>query len=127
MQNINISLKQCDHATPCLLVSNDSLACVLAPGTHRVRCKKAATSASAAASESCGIVPLQGHAHITTRGLKWELSGQRCEWSGLISTSNAFAESAADESASAGAADGYVYVDVECDRPVLWTVGCDLG
>ena len=59
-------------------------------------------------SIQCGLIPLQGDAHVTTRGLRWDLNNDVMSFGagGLISTSNQFAS---DE------------VVVRTDAPLLWT------
>lgn len=56
----------------------------------------------------CGLVPLQGDARVSTRGLKWDLNDQVMSFNagGLISTSNLFVN---DE------------VVIDTDVPLLWT------
>jgi len=55
---------------------------------------------------SCGLVPLQGAAVATTRGLRWNLDATRMEIGGLVSTSNIIDN---DE------------IWVETDSDLIWT------
>lgn len=58
---------------------------------------------------TCGLVPFAEPATVTTTGLKWNLSGQEMRMGGLISSSNELAEHGSS-------------VDIETDRPLVWTI-----
>jgi len=86
------------------LVSDASLAFVLAPGRHVIDTNDEAEDGS------CGLIPLGGCCErVVTSGLKWDLDGTRpLEFGSLISSSNELVESR---------------VTVETSAPLLWTTG----
>ncbi|WFD36740.1 ribonuclease Z [Malassezia cuniculi] len=60
--------------------------------------------------KTCGILPLGSSAHVSTRGLEWNLNGELSSLGGFLSTSNHLAP------------DGDGTVCVQTDSPVYWTV-----
>lgn len=65
-----------------VLVGGGNVACLLSPGVHELYpvCGE---------GPGCALLPVGGAVgRITTRGLQWDLAGQRLELGGLISSSN---------------------------------------
>lgn len=76
-------------------------------GRHKVRCREVEKGKPAMFTENVGVVPLQGPATISLTGFEWDVQNWKTMMGGLISTSN---HVKAD------------VVEVECDRPVLFTI-----
>jgi len=75
---------------------------------------------------TCALLPLGGPAQwVCTRGLEWDLHGQRLEMGLLVSSSNAIADTAVNAAAAAevggggGREDG-APVRVETSDPIVW-------
>lgn len=76
---------------------------------------------------TCAVLPLGGPAQwVRTRGLEWDLHGQRLEMGLLVSSSNAIADTttaadaaAAEEGGGGGREDG-APVRVETSDPIVW-------
>lgn len=85
-----------------VLIGDHSVACALAAGRTVIR------RDTQYETTHCGLVPLQGDARVTTKGLKWNLNDEVMSFNagGLISTSNLFID---DE------------VVIDTDVPLLWT------
>ena len=65
-----------------VLVGGGNVACLLDPGTHRL-------DPVGAEGPVCALLPVGGPVRsITTRGLQWDMTDQRMELGGLISSSN---------------------------------------
>jgi thiamine pyrophosphokinase len=125
-----------------VLVGGGNVARLLTPGAHRV---------DPVVSEGpvCALLPVGGVVRsITTRGLQWDMAGQRMELGGLISSSNSLlpvGEEGSDDTTtttgtaisdtdkemivdvarpstgvSGGSRKGYQSVYVETSDPVLW-------
>ncbi|RKP14127.1 thiamine pyrophosphokinase, partial [Piptocephalis cylindrospora] len=86
------------------LLSDTSIVWLLDKGKHTVWIDEQCLG------ETCGIAPvgIQG-AHITTRGLKWDLDNAWTSFGGLVSTSNAPSNTRK-------------VVMIETDAPILWTI-----
>ncbi|XP_030829126.1 thiamin pyrophosphokinase 1-like [Strongylocentrotus purpuratus] len=90
---------------PVYLLGDDSLACLLLPGRHRI---KVDTGLEA---EWCGLIPIGTECkRASTTGLKWNLENQSMQFGGLVSTSNSYAPDAQE-------------VSVSTEQPLLWTMG----
>ncbi|TPX64556.1 thiamine diphosphokinase [Spizellomyces sp. 'palustris'] len=90
------------------LVSSESVAFLLRPGMHDIRCNKEIEG------PTCGLIPIGvTTARVVTQGLKWNVDQSTpLSFCSLVSTSNAFAEDSGNEPV----------VHVETDAPVVWTV-----
>ena len=89
--------------SPLTLLSEHSIAYVLAPGTHNIYPDLSLEG------PTCGLIPLgETCESITTTGLKWNLNQSKLEFGGLVSTSNAMKE-------------GVEKITVETSHHVLWT------
>ena len=109
MANLNMAYYSFGGAFESLyLVSDDSLAFVLAPGVHTIEINPDEEDGT------CGLVPLGGACQrVVTSGLRWDLAGDvPLEFGGLISSSNEFARPT---------------ITVETDAPLLWTTGLRRG
>ncbi|KAI8640577.1 thiamine pyrophosphokinase [Parasitella parasitica] len=62
-------------------------------------------------SPTCGIMPIGSAVTLTTRGLKWNLDNAKCEFGGMISTSNVVVND---------------IVEIVTDAPVVWTIEINL-
>ncbi|KAK3785049.1 hypothetical protein RRG08_038001 [Elysia crispata] len=88
---------------PVMLVSSSSVACLLEKGKHTLYCD------TGLEGDWCGLIPIGCPAdHVTTTGLKYNLTDQRMAFGELISTSNSIVDAK---------------VTVDTDQPLLWTVG----
>ncbi|GFR74424.1 thiamin pyrophosphokinase 1-like protein [Elysia marginata] len=88
---------------PVMLVSSSSVACLLDKGKHTLLCD------TGLEGDWCGLIPVGCPAdHVTTTGLKYNLTDHRMAFGELISTSNSIVDS---------------QVTVDTDQPLLWTVG----
>ncbi|KAG2194566.1 hypothetical protein INT47_006525 [Mucor saturninus] len=88
-----------------ILVSDENLTMLLDKGKHQIHCQ------SALEGPTCGIMPIGSPATITTKGLKWDMADSKCEFGGMISTSNAV--------------DSEV-IEIVTDAPVVWTIEINL-
>ncbi|KAH8551391.1 thiamine pyrophosphokinase [Umbelopsis sp. PMI_123] len=84
-----------------LLVSDENLTILLDKGKHRIECNRQIEG------PTCGIMPLGGPIILTTHGLQWDLTDYPCHFGGMVSTSNLLASDV---------------VEIETDKPVVWTV-----
>ncbi|GFN89723.1 thiamin pyrophosphokinase 1-like protein [Plakobranchus ocellatus] len=88
---------------PLMLLSRSSVACLLDKGEHTLLCD------TGLEGDWCGLIPVgQPADHVTTTGLKYNLTDQRMCFGELISTSNSLADTK---------------VTVSTDQPLLWTMG----
>lgn len=85
------------------LITPESLMFVLEKGLNRIH----APVGSHSFTENVGIIPIARPAHITTRGLEWDVTDWYTEFGGQISTSNHI---------KAGV------VEIECTERVLFTL-----
>lgn len=85
---------------PIILMGPQSLAFVVAPGRWTIK------PDFTLESRTCGLIPLQGSATVSTRGLRWDLASDTMRFGGLVSTSNHLESDA---------------VEVDTDAPLLWT------
>ncbi|CAL1530772.1 unnamed protein product [Lymnaea stagnalis] len=87
---------------PVMLLSESSLGLLLDKGDHTLRCD------TGLEGEWCGLIPLgQPADHVTTTGLKYNLTDDRMSFGELISTSNTLADTT---------------VTVTTDQPLLWVM-----
>eukprot|EP00741_Cyanophora_paradoxa_P008263 tig00001278_g7993.t1 len=102
MANMNMSYLMADTPTPLLFLSDECTATVLPAGAHRIRWHPRLEG------PICGLIPLGREVrHVRTRGLKWDLDGERpLAFGGLVSSSN---ELVAPE------------IELEASEPLLWT------
>lgn len=103
MANINVLFVWEGKFHRIVLLSSYSLGFLLCPGAHEIR------SCEQFEGPTCGLIPIAGVCDsVTTRGLRWDMTGARMGFGGLISTSNAMVSES-----------GTVYVDTS--HPILWT------
>ncbi|KAJ1802334.1 thiamine pyrophosphokinase [Coemansia sp. RSA 2599] len=84
-----------------LIVSDDNLTFVVPAGKNTVMVNRQIDG------PTCGILPLAGETVLTTSGLRWNLSGHKSSFEGLMSTSNIV--------------DSHESVSIETTLPVAWT------
>ena len=128
-----------------LLVDDENVVKVLAPGMHTIvlheentsdhlaasveddTARKPRTSMSTMMTEtlSCSLLPLGEPAMVTTTGLKWNLCSQELRLGTLISSSNA-AMALDDEKKPDSTTLRRARVTVETTAPVVWTVGLSI-
>lgn len=106
MANINtLFLASSMTDLPVYLLGDESLACLLPPGYHRIMVN------TGLEAKWCGLVPISNECQsVCTTGLKWNLENQPLQFGGMVSTSNTYAQDAQE-------------VTVSTDRPLLWTMG----
>ncbi|CAG5125073.1 unnamed protein product [Candidula unifasciata] len=91
---------------PLYLFSDNSMACLLDKGEHTLHCD------TGLEGDWVGLVPVgQPANHVTTTGLKYNLTNHRMAFGELISTSNSLADKT---------------VKVTTDHPLLWIMGYNL-
>ncbi|KAK2720941.1 thiamin pyrophosphokinase 1-like [Artemia franciscana] len=88
---------------PLYLLSNKSLTWRLPTGRHRIFLNQSVHK------KWSSIIPVGQPAYVTTTGLRWNMIMQRLEFGGVISTSNEIGDQKE--------------VSIECDRPVLFSMG----
>lgn len=90
---------------PVYSMSEDSMACLLLPGKHIIHVN------TGLEDDWCGLIPIGAECtHITTSGLKYNLTDGQLAFGSLVSTSNTYVE-------------GGLAVTVENDTPILWAMG----
>nr|XP_018910170.1 PREDICTED: thiamin pyrophosphokinase 1 [Bemisia tabaci]XP_018910171.1 PREDICTED: thiamin pyrophosphokinase 1 [Bemisia tabaci] len=95
---------------PVFIVASDTVTWVLNPGVqHRIHVADRLIESQS----NCGLIPLAGVAsHITTTGLKWNLTDQGLEFGNKISSSNTYS--------------GSSIVTVETDTQLVWSMSLGL-
>ncbi|KAI7901834.1 thiamine pyrophosphokinase [Cokeromyces recurvatus] len=88
-----------------ILVSDENLTMLLDKGAHQIHCQLDLEG------PTCGIMPIGFPAIISTKGLKWNLDNVKCEFGGMVSTSN----HVDDE-----------LVEIVTDSPIIWTIEINL-
>lgn len=84
-----------------ILVSDENLTMLLDKGTHQIHCQLNLEG------PTCGVMPIGSPATLTTKGLKWDMVDLKCEFGGMVSTSNIV--------------DNEV-IEIVTDAPVVWTI-----
>jgi hypothetical protein len=87
MANLNALFAHAGDWAACfsqvVLLGEDCAACLLPAGSTRI------TITAPGEGPKCGLLPVGGPVDsVRTRGLHWDLAGQRCAFGGLVSTSN---------------------------------------
>ncbi|KAF1799097.1 thiamine pyrophosphokinase [Mucor lusitanicus] len=88
-----------------ILVSDENLTMLLDKGTHQIHCQLDLEG------PTCGVMPIGSPATLTTKGLKWDMDNLKCEFGGMVSTSNAVDSD---------------LVEIVTDAPVVWTIEINL-
>ncbi|GIY00587.1 thiamin pyrophosphokinase 1 [Caerostris extrusa] len=90
-------------STPVFILGNHSLTWILSVGFHKIHVTKEMMNCHV------GLIPLgQECKNVSTTGLKWNLTNDKMNFGGLISTCNMF--------------DGSSVVTVSTDTPLIWTM-----
>ncbi|KAI9478827.1 MAG: thiamine pyrophosphokinase [Benjaminiella poitrasii] len=84
-----------------ILVSDENLTMLLDKGTHQIHCQPNLEG------PTCGIMPIGSPATLSTKGLRWNLDNMKCEFGGMVSTSNLLDDQ---------------MIEIVTDSPVVWTI-----
>eukprot|EP00644_Phytophthora_capsici_P016498 jgi/Phyca11/124023/e_gw1.52.57.1 len=105
MQSINALFRWKDKFQQLVLLSDETTARLLEPQVRHVISPNFHFE-----TRTCGLIPIAGECkHVTTSGLKWNLSpGMETRFGGLVSSSN-HVDDACEK------------VEVVCDAPLIWT------
>lgn len=88
---------------PVYIVSAGAMTWLLGAGSHEIAVDESLDQTA------CGLIPVgEPCNHVTTTGLKWNLTDQRLQFGSLISTSNTY--------------DGSKTVTIQTDKPLVWTM-----
>ncbi len=108
MQNLNVLYTWFGHFEHLVIVSSDSLACLLPAGTTVVEV------ATPFEGPTCGLIPLGGPVRsLTTEGLEWDVKEWASSFGNAISTSN--------EVVVGREGGGRPCVTITASDPVIWT------
>lgn len=108
MANINTLHKshKFSSADRILLLSDNSLSFLMQPGKHTIRIPAPLVQKQ----DWCALIPFQGATKLMTSGLKWNLREQTLQFGCQVSTSNTYDKNTKK-------------VEVQTDRPILWSMG----
>ncbi|KAI8887385.1 thiamine pyrophosphokinase 1-like protein [Backusella circina FSU 941] len=84
-----------------VLVSDNNLTMLLDEGKHQVHCQLDLEG------PICGVLPIGSPATLTTKGLQYNMDHLKCEYGGVVSSSNSVISPV---------------VEIETDAPVIWTI-----
>uniref|UniRef100_A0A1B6DCN3 Thiamin pyrophosphokinase thiamin-binding domain-containing protein n=1 Tax=Clastoptera arizonana TaxID=38151 RepID=A0A1B6DCN3_9HEMI len=85
------------------ILASDTLTWLLQPGSHKIRVPEIL----AKQKNCCALLPLGKPCIVTTMGLMWDLSNTKCEFGGLVSSSNTYMASE---------------VTIRTDEPLFWSM-----
>lgn len=100
MMSIHCLFLTHEKGQPLLLLSDHCVTLLLMPGTARI------STPLTHLGKTCGIIPIVGTAHITTKGLEWDVENWETKFGGQLSTSNHLMK---DE------------IEITTDAPVIFT------
>jgi len=88
---------------PVYLMDRDNVSWLLGPGSHRIKV------GSDKKGRYCGLIPIGSACeHVTSTGLRWNVSDHKLAFGHLVSSSNQL--------------DGSEEVTISTDQPLLWTM-----
>ncbi|GAB0094794.1 Thiamine pyrophosphokinase [Sergentomyia squamirostris] len=87
------------------ILSSDSLSWLLSPGHHSITIPRRILDQKL----WCSVIPIGRKCVVTSRGLKWNMTGQTIQFGGIVSTSNTYS--------------GLDRVEITTSDHVLWCMG----
>ncbi|KAI8144862.1 thiamine pyrophosphokinase 1-like protein [Fennellomyces sp. T-0311] len=89
-----------------IIVAEECLAVLLDKGTHQIHCQQQYEG------PNCGFIPIGEPSTVTTRGLEWDLVRHKCQFGGMVSSSNHIVSDV---------------IEIETDAPLVWTTELKQG